>query len=147
MVDKAAGEFRYRLIGTAIVRDLGRDLTGKPIHAHIGSASQAAAAAQALSERAFANAQPLFVTAHHATGHGTIHNSSGLLLSLSDDGRHVNMFIATRAACFNGNVGASRNWLETAGLKLLDAIDIHNAPDLEKRCRDWKDVCLADGPP
>jgi hypothetical protein len=55
------------------------------------------------------------------------------------------MCIATRAACFNG-VSPSSNWLEGARMKLGDVIDIHHAADLEKRCRDWKDFCLA-GPP
>jgi hypothetical protein len=146
IVDKPAGEFRYRLMGTGVVRDLGRDLTGKRFNACPGNTPETIAAVQALGEHVFVNAQPVFTAGHRATGHGTIHNSSQLLLPLSDDGRHVNMYIATRAACFNGNVSASRNWLEGARLKLLDAIDIHHASDLEKRCLDWKAVCLANEP-
>jgi hypothetical protein len=147
IIDKAAGEFRYRLMGTGIVRDLGRDLTGKPFCAYAGNSPEMVAATQALAERVFANVQPVFGTCHHATGHGTIHNSSGILLPLSDNGRHVNMFIATRVACFNGGVGPSRNWLEGARMKPGDVIDIHHAPDLERRCLDWKGVCLANGAP
>jgi hypothetical protein len=148
IVDKAAGEFRYRLMGTGMAQDLGRDLTGRRYIAYAGNNTlEVVAAMQALGERVFANAQPVFVTARRATGHGTIHNSSRLLLPLSDDGRHVNMFIAARAACFNGGVRPSKNWLEGARMKLLDVIDIHHASDLEKRCRDWKYFCLADGRP
>jgi hypothetical protein len=144
IIDKAAGEFRYRLMGTGVVQELGRDLTGKPRYAYGGNTPEMFAATQALDERVFANAQPVFATGHYATGHGTIHNTSGLLLPLSDDHKHVNMYIATRAACFNGDVRASRNWLEGAHLKLLDVIDIHHAPDLERRCLDWKHSCIAD---
>jgi hypothetical protein len=140
IVGKAAGEFRFRLMGTRVVQDLGRDLTGKPRYAYGGNTPETT---RALSERVFANAQPVFATGHYATGHGNIHNSSGLLLPLSDDGKHVNMYIATRAACFNGDVRASRNWLEGVTLKLLDVIDIHHALDLERRCLDWKGLCLA----
>ena len=57
------------------------------------------------------------------------------------------MFIATRAACFNGDAKARRNWLEGARMKLLDAMDIHHAADLERRCLDWKGACLADERP
>jgi hypothetical protein len=145
IMDKAIGEFRFRLMGTAVAQDLGRDLTGKPFNAYAGNSPEAIAAPQAVHERVFANAQPVFATHHYATGHGTIHNSSALLLPLSDDGRHVNMFIATRAACFNGDAKARRNWLEGARMKLLDATDIHHAPDLEKLCLDWKYFCLANG--
>jgi hypothetical protein len=146
-MDNAIGEFRFRLMGAGLVQEIGLDLTGKPFNAYAGNTPEAVAAPQAIHERVLANAQPVFATHHYATGYGTIHNSSALLLPLSDDGRRVNMFIATRAACFNGGDKASRNWLEGARMKLLDATDIHHAPDLEKRCRDWKYFCLADGSP
>jgi hypothetical protein len=146
IIDKPTGEFRYRLMGTGVVRDLGCDLTGKPFSAYAGNSSEMIPAVQALGERVFANAQPVFARCHRATGHGTIYNGSALLLPLSDDGRDVNMFIATRVACFNENAKPSQNWLEGTRLK-LGMIDIHHAPDLERRCLDWKNVCLADGPP
>jgi hypothetical protein len=147
IVGKAADEFRFRLMGTGVVRDMGRDLTGKPFYAYAVNSPEMMAAVQALHEGVFANAQPAFATAQRATGRGHIHNVSVLLLPLSDDGRNANMFIAARAACFSGGVGPSKNWLEGAHLTVLDAIDIHHASDLEKRCRDWKYFCLADRPP
>jgi hypothetical protein len=147
IVDKAIGECRFRLMGTGLVQDLGRDLTGKPFSAYVGNSPEVIAAAQAVHERVFANAQPVFVTGHYATGHGTIHNSSGLLLPLSDDGCHVNMYIATRAVCLNVDVRARKNWPVGARLKLLDATEIHHAPDLETRCLDWKGGCLANERP
>jgi hypothetical protein len=55
------------------------------------------------------------------------------------------MLIATRAACFDRDARASKNWPEGARMKLLDAIDIHQAPDLKRRCLDWKNLCVADG--
>jgi hypothetical protein len=147
IVDKPADELRYRLMGTGMVRDLGRDLTGQPLHAYAGNTLEMAAPTQAVGERVFANAQPVFAITHRATEHGTIHNSSCLLLPLSDDGRHVNMYINSHAACFYGGVRPSRDWLEGANVKLKDVIDIHHASDLEKRCHDWKGFCLADGRP
>jgi hypothetical protein len=143
IIDKAADEFRYRLMGTGVVQDLGRDLTGKPFNALVGNSPEAIAATQAVNEHIFANAQPVLATAHLATWHGTIHNTSVLLLPLSDDGRHVNMYISTRVACLNTDARVSRNWSEGAYLKLLDAIDIHHAPDLGRRCHDWRGDCLA----
>jgi hypothetical protein len=143
IVDKAAGEFRYRLVGTGIVRDLRRDLTGKPFGAY-GNSPEIVAAAQALGERVFVNAQPVFASGQFAMESGNIYNSSGLLLPLSDDGRRVNMFIASRTACFTGET--TWNWLETARLKLHDVVDIHHASDLERHCLDWKGLCLANEP-
>jgi hypothetical protein len=143
IIDKAAGEFRFRLIGTGVVQEYGRDLTGKPFNVHVGNSPETIAAAQAAHERVFANAQPVFAMGRYKTAYGSIQNSSVLLLPLSDNGKQVNMFIASRAACLNGDVRASKNWPEGARLKLLDAIDIHHASDLERRCRDWKGGCLA----
>jgi hypothetical protein len=146
IVDKPAAEFRYRLIGTRVVQDLGRDLTGKPLSDYAVNSPEMIPAVQALGECVFANAQPAFARCHRATGQGTIYNSSALVLPLSDDGRHVNMFIATRITRFNENAKPSQNWLEGTRLK-LGMSEIHHAPDLERRCRDWKGVYLADGPP
>jgi hypothetical protein len=146
IIDKVTGEFRFRLMGTSVIRDLGRDLTGKPLSAYAPNSPQPIAAVQALLERVFANAQPVLVTGQFPTGHGTMHNSSCLLLPLSDDGRCVNMVIATCTACFNGNIRPSQNWLEWPRLK-LGVIDIHDAADLERRCLEWRGVCLANERP
>ena len=47
IIDKAAGEFRFRLMGTGVVQDLGRDLTGKPLSACAPNSPEAIAAVQA----------------------------------------------------------------------------------------------------
>jgi hypothetical protein len=101
-------------------------------------------AVQALGESVFANAQPAFARCHRATGPDTIYNSSALVLPLSDDGRHVNMFIATRITLFNEDAIPSQNWLERTRLR-LGMCEIHQVPDLERGCRDWKGISLADG--
>jgi hypothetical protein len=145
IVDRPAGEFRYRLMGTRVIQDLGRDPTGMPLYGYARNSPDIVAGMQALAERVF-DAQPVFVIGRHARGHGDIHHSSGLFLPLSDDGRRVDRFIATRIARFDGNAKPTQNWLEGTRLK-LEMIDIHHAQDLEKHCRDWKDFCLADGPP
>jgi hypothetical protein len=145
IIDQAAGEFRFRLMGTGVVRDMGRDLTGKPLSACAPKSPEAIAAVQVLSERVFAKAQSVFATGRHAAEDGTIDNSSCLLLPLSDDGRCVNMVIATCTACYNGNIRPSQNWLEWPRLK-MGVVDISHAADLERRCLDWRGVCLANEP-
>jgi hypothetical protein len=130
-------------MGTGVVQDLGGDLTGKPAISHVGDAPEDVAAVQAMRERVFATAQPVFATGQYQTLSGSIHNSSVVLLPLSDDGTHANMIIFTRVACFCCDVRSSRNWLQGARMKLGDVIDICGAAGLEKCRLDWQGICLA----
>jgi hypothetical protein len=145
IVKKADGEFRYRLMGTGVVQALGRDLTGKPVIFDVGNAPEIVAAMQAIGERVFASAQPVFTTGQCDDELGNHYNASMLILPLSDDGAHVNMAICAHASCFNFDITASTNWRERDNLKLGDVIDIHDAAGLERCCLDWKRVCLANG--
>src|SRR5262245_18790412 len=59
IIDKTAGELRIRLSGTGVVREIGRDLTGKPFSAYVGNSPETVTAVQeVVGERVFANAQP-----------------------------------------------------------------------------------------
>jgi hypothetical protein len=60
IVEKPADKVQFRLMGSAMARDLGCDLTGKALYVYAGNPPETIAAAQALGERVFANAQPVF---------------------------------------------------------------------------------------
>ncbi len=61
IIEKADGELRYRLIGTALARELGRDVTGS----QVGSYIPAGQALRATVELACTAAQPVFNTGKH----------------------------------------------------------------------------------
>ena len=61
IVDKLGDQFRYRLAGTAVAREIGHDPTGSFVGASV-STPEAAAAARAIYERVFATAHPVFST-------------------------------------------------------------------------------------
>jgi hypothetical protein len=143
IVDRIDGQFRYRLVGTAVAEQFGRDLTGSHVTSHVSDIPETIAAAQAMGERVFANPQPIFTTGQFQTKLGALHNASALVLPLSDDGTNVNMVIFTRVAGFSSNVRASRDWLKDAPLKLGDAVDIHDEADLERCCLEWQRSCSA----
>jgi hypothetical protein len=134
LVHNVCGEFRFRLFGSAI----GRDMTGAVLGSGVSSAPEPIAAAQAMSERVFTSARPVFATAQYETKWGTIHNSSGLFLPLSDNGTHVDISIVTRVTCFPSDAIASRDWLEGAPLKIGEVVNIDDAADLERHCLDWQ---------
>ena len=143
LVDRIDGQFRYRLVGTAVVEQFGRELTGSLVTDYLGDIPETLAAAQAMGERVFANPQPIFTTGQFQTKWGALHNASALILPLSDDGTNVNMAIFTRVAGFSADVKASRDWLKDARLKLGDAVDIHDEADLERCCLEWQRGCSA----
>jgi hypothetical protein len=132
IVDKVDGQFRYRLVGTAVVQQFGYDLTGTFIGLPM---------LRAIAERVFAD-HPLFVTGEYETPTGNIHNVSALALPLSDDGTNVNMCIFTRIAWFNVGVTASVDWLKGVPLKVDDVTDVVDVEDLEKRCLNWEWHCV-----
>jgi len=136
ILDKVDGQFRYRLFGSAAAKEIGRDLTGGFVGSYV-STPESAAAMRAVCERVFATAHPVFSTGEFKVKSGSTHNTSVLLLPLSDDGVTVNMVVCTLIARFNFDVEASRGWLEGIPVKLRDAVDIDDAVELEKCCREW----------
>jgi hypothetical protein len=98
IVDKVAGQVRYRLVGSDIVRQYGRELTGSLVGSHLRNAPEAVAKLRAIGERVFITAHPIFITGQYETECGSVHNSSALILPLSDDGATVNMLAYTRIA-------------------------------------------------
>jgi hypothetical protein len=139
LVNKVDDQFRWRLVGTAAVREIGRDLTGSIVGSY-NSSPGSAAALQSIFERAFESAHPVFATGEHKTKWG-IHNLSLLVLPLSDDETTVNMAVLTRVARYNFDVRASTDWLKGLPIRLRDVIDIDSAAELEKRCLDWERHC------
>ena len=142
IVHKDNGRLRYRLIGTAVAQQLGRDMTGKFVGSYV--AADSAHAVRAVSERVFATAHPVFAVGEFKTKSGAIHNISQLLLPLSDDGREVNMTVSTRIARYKRDVRAASDWLKDAPLKIATAIKVDHIEDLERLCSDWEQNCPKD---
>ena len=62
LVEKAAGDrLRYRLVGTAVVNEVGRDLTGDFVGSYV-SGAKSAARMKAIYERALTRLHPVFAT-------------------------------------------------------------------------------------
>jgi hypothetical protein len=141
ILQKVNGEFRYRLAGTSVVRDLGVERTGKLALDYVQYTPEMAAALEELRNRVFTTGQPVFAAGQYHTGFGTIHHASALLVPLSDDGKNVNMAMLTRLARFGSGVWASANWLENK-LVNLHITAIHSVADLENCCLDWERVCF-----
>ncbi len=143
IVHKVDGEFRFRLVGSAIARQFGRELTGSIVGSGVSNADESMVALAEIGERVFAAAHPVFGTGRHKTGHGIYHEVSTLLLPLSDDGTRANMIIFTRIACFSHHEEAGSDWLGHAPFELREAVDVDDEADLVRLCLDWERLCLA----
>ena len=143
IVDKIYGQVRWRVVGTAAVREIGRDPTGSIV-------GESAAAARAIYERVFTTAHTIFATCEFKAKSGGIINMSLLTLPLSDDGANVNMAISTLVSCFNLEGTASTGWLDATAntgwlkglpVKLGDVVNVTGLEELEKLCLDWERHC------
>jgi hypothetical protein len=141
IVDRFDGQFRYRLFGTRVAELVGRDLTGRFVGSYVGSAPESAAGAQAIYKCAFERAHPIFATGKFKIKSGATHNMAQLTLPLSDDGANVNMAVSIFAARFNFDVKPSADWLKGLLLKKRDVAVVHNAIELDTRCREWEWHC------
>jgi hypothetical protein len=137
IVERAGDQFRYRLMGSAIVRGVGYDATGGNVGSYM-VAPETAAEARAIFRRAFSTARPVFATGEFIFKSGAHFNMSLLTLPLSEDGAVVNMSISTLAARVSGSVAQTRGWLKGLPVKVDDVLDVKDAADLEKFCREWE---------
>jgi len=138
IVDRADDQFRYRLMGTAVVHELGRDLTGTAVGSYIGEPKSANAGVRDVYKRAWTNAQPVFASGQFYFRTGSIHSVSLLALPLSADGVHAEKVIATLIARFNYGLTASCDWLKGMPLKVCSTADVQSALDLQQMCFDWE---------
>jgi hypothetical protein len=141
IVEKVDDQFHYRLVGTAVTREFGHDLTGSFVGSYV-TPPEYAAALRAIYERVFAGARPIFTTGEYKAKSGAIHSVSRLMLPLSDDGTNVNMVVFTRIACFSSDTAPGIDWLMGAPGKVCGVVSVNDAADLEKRCLDWERHCF-----
>lgn len=143
IVHKVEDEYRYRLVGTMVANQRGRDLTGDAITAYTGGAPESASAVKEVSAHIFTFGRPLFVTGEYEVGPGDLHHASAAAVPLSNDDREVNMVMFTHTAYFPPNTGPSADWLRDAHLRLTSVAEIEDTTHLERLCRDWERLCLA----
>jgi hypothetical protein len=136
IVERAGDQFRNRLIGSAVAQELGQDPTGKLVGASLAD-PRSAAEARAIFERVFTMARPVFATGEFVFKSGTPHAMSLLALPLSDDGKEVNMTVASLVGRFY-LYEPSRGWLKDIPATVCDIIEVESADDLERLCIEWE---------
>jgi hypothetical protein len=151
LVAKPDGHFRYRLIGSALTRQLGRDVTGHIVGSQFSNAPEAVAAKRLIFERVFASAHPAVAAVQFPVEPDVIHNALQLILPLSDDGANVNMAISTIVARFNFVTAAyvdqkslpSEADLRRLPVEVRSVTGIQAIAGLEMLCLEWERKCSA----
>jgi hypothetical protein len=137
LVERAGEQFRYRLVGSAIVRGVGYGITGGIVGSYIDT-PEIGAEVRAIFEYAFIGASPIFATGRYIHKRGAGINLSLLTLPLSEDGRAVNMSISTLVARISAAPAPERGWLVGLHAKVSDVINVSNLTELRKLCLEWE---------
>jgi hypothetical protein len=140
IAERAGDQFRYRLVGTGVVRDSGREATGGFVGSGLGD-PKIIAEARTFWERIFTTARPTFTTAEFCFESGASLFVSTLILPLSSDGVTVDMSISSLVTRFGPDLRASRDWLKGVPVKTSAVSEIGSAEELTKLCREWDKRC------
>jgi hypothetical protein len=136
IIGRTGGELRYRLAGTALSAELGRDITGSVV----GSYIWAEEGLRATIELVYSAACPVFNTGRYKL-EASQHNVSALLLPLSEDGTVVNRVIFLRLARFQNFDWANPSWLSSTRPEIGQPAPVRDATHLEHLAGAWERAC------
>jgi hypothetical protein len=145
IVERVDGQFRYRLVGTAVARQIGHDPTGSPLGTYVRYSPNSLAALHEVIDRIFRSARPHFVAGHYEPLNRPFHHFSALAAPLSQDGMTVNMIIYLRVARLDFNFTPGVDWLRGAPLRFAYLAEIGDIAELERLCLDWERHSLGNG--
>lgn len=146
MLIQAEGlHFRYRLVGTQAVADMGRDPTGTVFGTHVTTNRFATDLIDQMC-RVRDQGAVLFTTGIYRTPGGCSHATARLLLPLGT-GQDVHMILQARAARHPETGGKAIDWLGSAQGIVLDAWEIDTAAVLGRLAAEWFDSSIEREPP
>ncbi len=138
IVEKGGNHYRYRLLGSALARQLGKDVTGQIAGSQFSNPSQAIAAKRLIYERVFTGARPVLAAVEFKISPGAINHVLQLILPLSNDGAQVNMAISSLVARLDFDIRASPD-LVRLPVEVRTVAGIDHAADLEGFCLQWQE--------
>jgi len=137
LIDRAEDQYRYRLVGTAVADELGRDLTRQTVGSYV-TGTEYAAAIMDIYERIFTTGCALFTTGEYRARSGVVHAVSRLMVPLGEDGASVNMVLLSRVARFSASFKAGADWLKGVQGTLQNVIEVPFLAALEQAATDWE---------
>jgi hypothetical protein len=142
LIERVEDGFRYRLVGSQVVQDLGREMTGTMVGSHVNPPEYARAICR-LYEQVCDNAQPVFTTGEYRSPSQLVHTVSRLLLPLGPEGGAANMVLLSRASRYD-RVTTASGWLgRTAGM-LGETVEVGSLEDVVALTLAWDRESLPD---
>jgi hypothetical protein len=143
IAEKDGDQFRYRLVGTGVVRDVGFDPTGYFVGEYLNNPN-VYAEARALYETVCTTGDPVFATGEFcfkSFRFGALHSRSCLILPLTDGRSTANKAVSSFITRFHPGTASGRDWLKHQPAKVHDVLEVRNAAELEKFCHEWEERC------
>jgi hypothetical protein len=137
IVDKFEGRFRYRLVGTAVVEDMGRDLTGSFVGDNVAPPEYAAAYRTGF-ERVWTIGRPVFATSEYQPTSRNVRASSRLLLPFGEDGRQTNRIVLSGVSRRAGPTAKVENGLGAVPGRIGDCVEITGIEHLLTLSAHWE---------
>jgi hypothetical protein len=131
--------YRWRLMGSAIVEDFGRDLTGKNFGEYFAPSAFVDAMITTF-DRVLLSARPVFAEGIYNTAFGTKHSASRAFFPLSNEQGVPAMIIFSRVTRFGPAIPLSREQdrLKNACGGVPALFDIESVDDLLARALAWE---------
>lgn len=136
LIDAHHGIYRWRLIGSHIVDDLGCDLTGQPFGTNV-TPRWFVSAMTASFNRVLDGGDSVFEESVYRTASGMTHAVSRLLLPLGAEGRTPAMVLLTRITR-RRPLDRQGNYIKGASGRVCASFGIRSLEDLEKRTVAWE---------
>lgn len=129
------GQFRYRLVGTRVVSDFGREVTGSLVGSHL---STRGGSMRTLYAPVCDDHQPRFVTGTYRAVSGAVHAVSRLLLPLGVHSDLADLVLLSRVTRFPRGGGEPIDWLGEAVGNTDQVTMVADAASLERLVLEWE---------
>jgi hypothetical protein len=146
LIESEQDGYRWRLMGTAIVTDFGRDLTGKKFGGYMAPSAFVKDMANGF-DVVLAQATPIFDESLFQTDFGSVHAVSRLVLPLIGAEGSPPMVIFTRIARRFHQIAQVRDHMKDAKGMVLRRDDLGSFAELETRVAEWEKTVAGPLPP
>ena len=145
LVEPEPDGYRWRLMGTAIATDFGRDLTGKRFGEYVDSSEFVKNMTKGF-DVALELATPIFDESLFETDFGSVHAVSRLILPLIGAEGSRSMVIFTRIARRFHQIAQVRDHMKGAKGVVLRRHDLGSFAELEKHVAEWEQTVAGPSP-
>jgi hypothetical protein len=135
LIEVVGEQFRYRLVGSRVVQDFGRELTGTFVGSHVNPPEYARAICS-IYARVCVDRQPVFTTGEYRSPSKLSHIVSRLLVPLAEDGEQVNMILLTRVSRYDRSSTVT-DWLGRAAGEVSTVAEIGSEREVHALSLAW----------